>query len=388
MGSPQPTNTAPPADAGAVKKGLEGVVAGESHIGDVDGANCQLIYRGYNIDELVGRATYEEVAYLLWEGALPTRGQLSQWTKQLADGRALPHEIIALLHALPKDVPPMAVLRTAVSALALYDAETEVDTPEANRRKGIRVMGALPTIVTVYDRFRRDLPLVAPRAELGQAANFLYMLHGKPPTDADAKALDAYFVLLAEHSFNASTFAARIVVGTKSDLYSAVVAAIGALKGDLHGSANRKAMEMLEEIGTPENVETYVQKTLQAHNRFMGFGHRVYKGEDPRAKHLRKIAEQIGAAGGDLKWFEMSKRLQEAVWKAKQLYVNVDFYSASLLHYLGIPTDCFTTMFACARSAGWVAHILEQYADNRLIRPLAQYVGLRDLKYLPIDKRS
>ena len=371
-----------------VKKGLEGVIAGESHIGDVDGTNCQLIYRGYNIDELVGRATYEEVAYLLWDGALPTRAQLNAWTQQLAACRALPHEIIALLHSLPKDATPMAILRTAVSALALYDPEVEVDSPEANRRKGLRVMGAIPTIVAVYDRFRRDLPIVAPRAELGQAANFLYMLHGKPPTEADATALDAYFVLLAEHSFNASTFAARIVVGTKSDLYSAVVAAIGALKGDLHGSANRKAMEMLEEIGTPENVEAFVQKTLQAHNRFMGFGHRVYKGEDPRAKHLRAIAKQIGTGGGDLKWFEMSKRLQEAVWKAKQLYVNVDFYSASLLHYLGIPTDCFTTMFACARTAGWMAHVLEQYADNRLIRPLAQYVGLRDLQYLPIDKRS
>ena len=377
----------PPPDATA-KKGLEGVVAGESHIGDVDGAHCQLIYRGYNIDELVGHATYEEVAYLLWDGALPTRAQLNEWTQQLAACRALPHEIIALLHSLPKDVPPMSVLRTAVSALALYDAEAEMDSPEANRRKGLRVMGAVPTIVAVYDRFRRDLPIVAPRADLGQAANFLYMLHGKPPREADAAALDAYFILLAEHSFNASTFAARIVVGTKSDLYSAVVAAIGALKGDLHGSANRKAMEMLEEIGTPENVEAFVQKTLQAHNRFMGFGHRVYKGEDPRAKHLREIAKQIGVTGGDLKWFEMSKRLQEAVWKAKQLYVNVDFYSASLLHYLGIPTDCFTTLFACARTAGWVAHALEQYADNRLIRPLAQYVGLRDLKYLPIDKRS
>ncbi len=371
-----------------VKKGLEGVVAGESHIGDVDGARCQLIYRGYNIDELVGRATYEEVAYLLWDGALPTRAQLDAWSQQLAACRALPHEIIALLHSLPKDVPPMSVLRTAVSALALYDPEAEADSPEANRRKGLRVMGAVPTIVAVYDRFRRDLPIVAPRADLGQAANFLYMLHGKPSSDADARALDAYFILLAEHSFNASTFAARIVVGTKSDLYSAVVAAIGALKGDLHGSANRKAMEMLEEIGTPENVETFVQKTLQAHNRFMGFGHRVYKGEDPRAKHLRAIAKQIGATGGDLKWFEMSQRLQTAVQQAKQLYVNVDFYSASLLHYLGIPTDCFTTIFACARTAGWVAHALEQYADNRLIRPLAQYVGLRDLKYLPLDKRS
>lgn len=381
---PPSPETAPP----EVKKGLEGVVAGESHIGDVDGANCQLIYRGYTIDELVGRATYEEVAYLLWEGALPTRAQLSDFTKQLAPYRALPHELIALLHALPKHAPPMAVLRTAVSALAIYDAEAEAEGPEANRRKGLRVMGAMPTIVAVYDRFRRDLPLVAPRAELGLAANFLHMLHDNTPDDGDAKALDAYFVLLAEHSFNASTFAARIVIGTKSDLYSAIVAALGALKGDLHGSANRKAMEMLEEIGTPENVETFVQKTLQAHNRFMGFGHRVYKGEDPRAKHLRAIARQIGARRSDVKFFEMSKRLQEAVWKAKQLYVNVDFYSASLLHYLGIPTDSFTTMFACARTAGWVAHILEQFADNRLIRPLAQYVGLRDLKYLPIEKRS
>ena len=379
---------AAPTEAPAVKKGLEGVVAGESHVGDVDGANCQLIYRGYNIDELVGKASYEEVAYLLWEGSLPTRAQLADWTQQLARCRALSHEILALMQALPKSAPPMAILRTVVSALALYDPEAEAEGPDANRRKGLRIMGAMPTIVAVFERLRHDQPIVAPRAELGLAANFLYMLHGRPPVPDDAAALDAYFVLLAEHSFNASTFTARTIVGTKSDIYSAIVGAIGALKGDLHGSANRKAMEMLDEIGTPENVETYVQKTLQAHNRFMGFGHRVYKGEDPRAKHLREIARKMGERRADLKYFDMSRRLQEAVWTAKQLYVNVDFYSASLLHYLGIPTDAFTTMFACARTAGWVAHILEQFADNRLIRPLAQYVGLRDLKYLPIDKRS
>ena len=260
-------------------------------------------------------------------------------------------------------------------------------SPEAIRRKAVRAIAATPTIVAAIGRLQAGKPCIAPKAGLSHAANFLSMLHGHEPTVQEADALDAYLVLLADHGFNASTFTARTVTGTQSDYYSAITAAIGSLKGSLHGAANRKAMEMLVEIGAAEQVEPYVQRTLADHRRFMGFGHRVYKGEDPRAKHLKSYAQALGEGAGDLKWFELSERLQEAVWKAKRLSINVDFYSASLLHYLGIPTELFTPMFACARMAGWSAHVIEQASDNRLIRPLALYVGSRDLKFVPVDRR-
>ena len=371
-----------------VHKGLEGVVAAETQVGDVDGARCQLIYRGYNIDELVGRATYEEVSHLLLEGALPTRAQLSAWSQQLDAQRALDPATLSLLQALPRAAGPMAILRTAISILGLDDSEAHDDSLEAIRRKAIRTIALTPTIVAAMDRLRTGATPIAPTRGLSHAANFLSMLHGTQPTDTQAKALDAYFVLLAEHGLNASTFTARTVMGTQSDYYSAITAAIGSLKGPLHGAAARRAMEMLEEIATPERVEPYVQKTLADHKRFMGFGHRVYKGEDPRAKHLKQIAKRLGEEAKELTWFSISERLQETVWKAKGLYINVDFYSASLLHYLKIPTELFTAMFACARMAGWSAHIIEQASNNRLIRPLANYVGPRDLRFTPLDQRQ
>jgi len=371
-----------------VHKGLEGVVAGETAISDVDGQRCQLIYRGYHLDELVGKATYEEVSYLLLFGALPTRSQLKEWTDQLEASRSLEPQVLALLQSLPATANPMALLRTVISALGLYDEETDEEPIEATRRKAVRAIAKTPTIVAAVGRLQGRASVVAPKAGLGHAASFLYMLHGRVPTDEQARALDAYFVLLADHGFNASTFTARVVTGTKSDFYSAITAAIGSLKGPLHGAANRKAMEMLEEIGTPDRVESYVQKTLADHKRFMGFGHRVYKGPDPRAKHLKECAKRLGETNGELKWFAISERLQDAVWNAKKLYINVDFYSASLLHYLSLPTELFTTMFACARMAGWSAHVIEQASDNRLIRPLAQYVGPRDLHFVPIDQRT
>ena len=376
-----------PTQPTTVRKGLEGVVAGETSISDVDGKNCQLIYRGYNIDELVGKATYEEVSYLLFHNRLPTKSQLDYWVQQLSAARTLEPPIVALLQALPRTADPMALLRTAISALGLYDGETEDESVDAISAKAVRTIARTPSLVAAIGRLRTGHPLVLPKAGLGLAANFLQMLHGKEPTPEQGRALDAYFVLLADHGFNASTFTARTVTGTKADYYSAITAAIGSLKGPLHGAANRKAMEMLIEIGTPENVEGYVQKTLADHRRFMGFGHRVYKGEDPRAKHLKGIAKALGDACHETKWFAISERLQEAVWRAKGLYINVDFYSASLLHYLGIPTELFTTMFACARMPGWSAHVIEQWADNRLIRPLAAYVGPRDLKFVPLSQR-
>jgi citrate synthase len=370
-----------------VRKGLEGVVAGETSISDVDGQRCQLIYRGYAIDELAGKATYEEISYLLLYGSLPTRTQLNDWTRQLVAARALEPDLAAFLKALPARANPMALLRTVVSALGLYDEDADDESLETVHLKAIRTIAKIPTIVAAIWRRRANQSPITPNAHLSHAADFLYMLHGREPTLQQTQALDAYLVLLADHGFNASTFTARTVTGTRSDYYSAIAAAVGSLKGSLHGAANRKAMEMLVEVGSADKVEPYVQKTLADHKRFMGFGHRVYKGEDPRAKHLKGIAKALGEAAGELKWFAISERLQETVWKAKQLYINVDFYSASLLHYLSIPTELFTTMFACARIAGWSAHVIEQVADNRLIRPLASYTGPRDLRFVPIDQR-
>ena len=369
-----------------VKKGLEGVVVSETALSDVDGANCRLIYRGYEIGELAGRAGYEEVSFLLLSGHLPARAELTAWTRQLTERRALDPELLRLLPMLPMG-DAMAYLRTIVSLMGLADPNAEQTTPQTMREQALNLIAATTTIVATFDRLRAKKPMLGPKPELGHAANFLYMLHGEMPAPAHADALDAYFVLLAEHGFNASTFAARTTVATQSDLYSGVVAAIGTLKGPLHGAANTKAMQMLTEIGRVDNVAPYVQKTLQDHKRFMGFGHRVYKGEDPRAAHLYRLAKSLAATSGEPQWFEISERLKDEVWKVKQLAINVDFYSASLLHYLGIPTDLFTAMFACARMAGWTAHILEQAADNRLIRPLAAYVGPRDLKFTPLDQR-
>ncbi len=370
-----------------VHKGLEGVIASETTISEVDGKNCQLIYRGYHIDELVGRTTYEEVSYLLLFGALPARGQLADWTTQLEAHRTLEPEILAFLRSLPRRSSSMARLRSAISLLGVHDPDGDSDELDTMRRQSVRVIAKTVSLVATIARLEAGQEPLPPKRGLSQAATFLYLLHGREADALEVQALDAYFVLLAEHGLNASTFAARTVMGTKSDYYSAITAAIGTLKGPLHGAANSKAMEMLEEIGTPDNVVGYVQKTLADHKRFMGFGHRVYKGADPRAKHLRALAEQLGRAHQDLKWFDISTKLQEAVWQAKQLYINVDFYSASLLHYLNIPTPLFTAMFACARMAGWSANILEQASDNRLIRPLASYVGPRDLRFVPLDQR-
>ena len=371
-----------------VQRGLEGVVAEETRISHVDGQRCQLIYRGYPIDELVGRTSYEEVSHLLLHGALPTKTQLTAWTQELEAARPLEPQIVSLMQALPARGDPMAWLRTVVSLLGLCDPSAEETSAEAIRLKAVRTIAKMPAIVAAIGRLRGAQPLLAPKPGLGYAASFLWMLLGREPTEQQARALDAYFILLADHGFNASTFTARAITSTQSDYYSAITGAIGSLKGPLHGAANRKAMEMLTEIGSDEQVEPYVQRTLADHKRFMGFGHRVYKGEDPRAKHLKGIARQLGEATGELKWFTISERLQESVWKAKKLYINVDFYSASLLHYLGIPTELFTAMFACARIAGWSAHVMEQAADNRLIRPLALYVGLRDLRFVPLDQRT
>lgn len=378
----------PPSSTVQVRKGLEGVVVSDTLLSDVDGARCQLIYRGYSIDELAGKATYEEVSYLLLFGHLPTKPERDEWNAQLASNRALDPEILRMMQLMPM-INSMAHLRTVVSAMGLLDQTAEQLDPQTLRQQALSLIAKTPTLIATAERLRRKQPMLGPRQDLGHAANVLYMLHGEDPPAAHADALDAYLVLLAEHGFNASTFAARTTVATQSDLYSGIVAAIGTLKGPLHGAANTKAMEMLMDIGSVDRVEPYVQKTLSDHKRFMGFGHRVYKGEDPRAKHLKRYAQSLAANDhSEGKWFDISERLQQAVWTAKQLYINVDFYSASLLYYIGIPVDLFTPMFACARMAGWSAHVLEQLGDNRLIRPLALYTGPRDLKFVPINERT
>ena len=379
-------SSAKPASPGPVpvQKGLEGVVASDTKISDVDGAKCELSYRGYSIDELVGKASYEEVAYLLLNGALPSVSELADWNRELADRRPLEAELLQTMERLPFS-DPMAYLRTVVSIMGLRDPHAEDLT--RLRTQSLDLIAKFPTVVALFDRLRSRRAMLGPRPDLGHAANFLYMLHGEEPSPDAVAALDAYFVLLAEHSFNASTFSARTSMGTQTDAYSAITAAVGTLKGPLHGAANAKAMEMLNEIGSVDQVEPFVKKTLADHKRFMGFCHRVCKGEDPRAKHLKRYAEAL-AATDDPKWLRISERLQQAVWDAKKLAINVDFYSASLLHSLGIPTDLFTPLFACARISGWCAHVLEQAADNRLIRPLAHYVGPRGLRFVPLDQRA
>ena len=378
----------PEAKSSEVRKGLEGVLAGDTSVCEVDGQNCRLIYRGYDIGELAGKATYEEVSYLLLFGKLPSAAQLKDWSAQLEQHRGLEPQVATLMQSLPRQADPMLILRSAMSVLGLYDPDGCADSVEAMRRAAVRATAKTTTIVAAAWRLHQGKAPVSPKPGLSHAANFLYMLHDAVPTADQAAALDQYLVLLAEHGFNASTFTARTVVGTKSDYYSAVVAAIGSLNGPLHGAAGRKAMETLIEIGSAERVESFVQQTLANHQRFMGFGHRVYKGDDPRGRFLKALSQQLSRQSSDPKWYDISERLQAAVWKAKQLHINVDFYAASLLHYLGIPTELFTTLFACARMAGWSAHIIEQHLDNRLIRPLARYVGPYDLHFTPLAQRG
>lgn len=369
-------------------RGLEDVVAGDSAICFIDGKKGRLIYRGYDIGELVFHSSYEEVAYLLWYGSLPNQKELSEWNAKLAAERELPPQVKQVIQQFPKDSSTMAALRTAVSLLALFDPDTHAYSEEANIRKGIRIVAKIPTIIATFQRARAGKILPSPRKDLSHAANFLYMMFEKEPTEEAAKALDAYLLLLADHEFNASTFAARTTAATLSDIHSAIVSAIGALKGDLHGSANRRAMEMFLEIGSIDRAEPYVREKLAQKKKIMGFGHRVYKTEDARAPYLRKMAFQLSEASQEDKWFAISEKVKEVVHREKGLYVNVDFYSATLLFYLGIPVDLFTPLFAMSRVAGWVAHILEQYANNRLIRPLSNYTGPMDLKYIPLSQRK
>ncbi|HZG58437.1 citrate synthase [Paenibacillus sp.] len=369
-----------------VTKGLEGIVATTSSVSSIiDGV---LTYRGYDIDDLAENATYEEVVYLLWYGKLPNREELNGLLKDLSDNATVPAQVLELLRSMPKGANSMAALRSAVSALALFDEEAHDLDLETNKRIAVRLQAQLPTIVAAFDRIRKGLEPIAPKAGATVAENFLYMLTGKQPDDVAIRALDKALVLHADHELNASTFAARVTVATLSDMYSGVTSAIGALRGPLHGGANEAVMAMLEDIGSMDNVERYVQDKLDKKEKIMGFGHRVYKNGDPRAKHLQNMSHELGKLTGDMKWYEMSIRIEELVTGQKGLKPNVDFYSASVYTALEIPRDLFTPIFAISRVSGWTAHILEQYENNRLIRPRAEYVGPTEQKVVPIDQRK
>jgi citrate synthase len=368
--------------------GLRGVVAGETSICTVDGEQGKLTYRGISIDELAENASFEEVAYLLWNGKLPNRSELAALERQLRTEASLPDGVMAILRSAPKDATPMDVLRTAVSALGLWDPEAHDGSREANLRKSVRLTAQIPTIITAFNHIRNGREPVAPREDLDLAANFLYMLKGTPPTETEAKTLETALILHADHEFNASTFSARVTIATLSDVHSAVTAAIGTLAGPLHGGANEAVFRMLQEIGEPDNVDTYVREKLSTKGaRLMGFGHAVYKTTDPRARHLKKMAEKLATESGNRKLFDMSTRIEELAMEIKGLHANVDFYSATVYHVLGIPTDLFTPVFAVSRVTGWTAHILEQLADNRIIRPRGEYVGPVDQHYIPLSER-
>ncbi|MED4727549.1 citrate synthase [Aneurinibacillus migulanus] len=366
-------------------KGLEGIVATQSSISSIiDGV---LTYAGINIDELAENASFEEVIYLLWHGRLPKADELAQLKKDLAENAAIPEDVIALLKASPEGNHPMSVLRTAISALALYDPEAQDMTREANLRKATRLQSKVATVIAAYHRLRQGKEIVAPRPDFCLAQNFLYMLNGEEPDQIAIDALDTALVLHADHELNASTFAARVTVATLSDIYSGITSAIGALKGPLHGGANEAVMAMLEDIKDPAQAESYIREKLAQKVKIMGFGHRVYRDGDPRAKHLRKMSEKLTEITGQSQWYEMSVKIDELVTSEKGLKPNVDFYSASVYHSLGIPRDLFTPIFAISRMSGWTAHILEQYENNRLIRPRAEYVGPVNAHYVPLDER-
>jgi citrate synthase len=375
----------------AVSTGLRGVVAASSSIGDVNGEKGELIYQGLNIHDLATKSTFEEVVFLLWNGRLPKRAELDELRKNLAESYALPWQAVELIKGMcarvPGEAEPMDRLRTVVSALSMFDEESRDLSREASLRVATRLTARFPTIVAAIDRARNDLDPIPPKPELNIATNFLYMLKGEMPDEFDAHVLDVALILQADHELNASTFTARVVAGTLADMYSSVTAALGALSGPLHGGANTAIMKILLEIGSIDRVESYVKDALAKKKKIMGFGHAVYRTEDPRATHLRHFSKEMGERKGDTKWYDMTAKLEEVMKREKGLLPNVDAYSASTYYMMGIPLDLYTPIFAISRISGWTAHILEQYADNKLIRPRAEYIGPRNVPYVPIDER-
>jgi len=381
------------ADDKEFAKGLEDVIAGESSICDVDGKNGKLIYRGYDIHDLAENTTFEEVIFLLWNGHLPSQSERGAFQSELDANRAIPAPTLALLRQFPNTATPMDALRTATSLLALSDPDEGDESMDANKRKALRLTAQMGTLVATLARLRAGEEPVAPKPGLSTAGNFLYGLTGTEPGATETHALDVALVLHADHELNASTFAARVTVATLTDMYSAVTSAVGTLAGPLHGGANVNVMHLLEQIGTPDRAEEVVTQMLAEGKKVPGIGHRVYRALDPRAVSLREMSRQLAEATGDSKWYEISERVQEAADKAlaakgkTTLKANVDFFSASVYHMLGIPSEQFTPVFAVSRVAGWTAHILEQLGDNRLIRPRAIYTGPRGLTVKPIGER-
>ncbi len=367
--------------------GLRGVAAASSSISDVNGEKGELIYQGYNIHDLAEHSTFEEVIFLLWNKRLPTASELSELEQSLRGSYGLPSEIIDRMKQFPREADPIDVLRTAVSALEFFDTSALDLSRAASLKTAIKLTAQFGTIVAAADRIRRGLEPVAPDSSLNIAANFLYMLRGEAASEHDARIFDVCLILHADHELNASTFTARVVAGTLADMYACVTAAIGALSGPLHGGANTAVMKTLLEIGTVENTEAFIKKALMEKRKIMGFGHAVYKTEDPRATHLRRFSKEAGEAAGETKWYEISRKVEEVMMSEKGLYPNVDFFSASTYYMMGIPLDLYTPIFAVSRISGWTGHILEQYADNKLIRPRAEYIGARDVPYVAINER-
>ena len=371
-------------------KGLANTIAAETQASFIDGAKGVLEYVGYDIDSLARNSTFEETVFLLWNRRLPNAAELATLAAELRAEYDLPEAVWQMIRATPRTAHPMHMLRTLVSSLGMFDREADDNSPEANWRKSVRLLAKTPTIVANFDRHRKGKPLVRPDATMDMATNFLNMLNGARPTVAVAKALDVCLILHADHGLNASTFAARVTISTLSDMYSAITTAIGTLKGPLHGGANEEVMHMLNEIGTMDNVEPYIKERLARKDRIMGFGHRVYKAYDPRAGYLKTFAKQIATDTGNQGLYEMSTKIEDIMKTevaAKGIYPNVDFFSATTYHSIGIDLDIFTCMFAVSRISGWTAHCMEQLAANRLIRPMAEYTGPHGLSYVVMSAR-
>jgi 2-methylcitrate synthase len=369
-------------------RGLEGVVAAETQLCDLDGANGRLAYRGYDIADLARHAHFEEVAHLLWHGDLPDAGKLDRTTVALVAAREIPREVVEAFRLMPRDTDPMRALQAAVAVLGMHDPDATDNSHAANLRKAVRLTSQIATAICAHHRVRTGQSPIPAAPDLGHAANFLYMLTGKRPSPVTAKAFDASLTLYAEHELNASTFTTRVIVSTQSDMHSAVAGGVGALKGPLHGGAGEAVMRTLMEIGEVANVDAFADRALAEKRRLMGFGHRVYKAGDPRAAILRGMAEEACRQSGAFKWYEMAVKLHARINAAKGLIPNVDFYSAPLFYSLSIPVDLFTPVIAAGRIAGWTANILEQHDDNRLIRPRGEYVGPKRRAFVPVEKRA
>lgn len=373
--------------AGTAAAGLRGVVAAQSSIGDVNGEKGILIYQGYDIHDLAANSTFEETVFLLWKGRLPKKEELEALEAELRANYEVPAEVIGMMKDFPKEADPMDVLRTTVSALDFYDRDGHGTDLETATQSAIKLTAQLPTLVAAWENIRNGKEPVAPKKDLNIATNFLYMMKGEMPDPDEAHMFDVCLILHADHELNASTFTTRVVAGTLADVYGSVTAGIAALAGPLHGGANTNVMKMLLEIGDIDKIDSWLDEALAAKRKIMGIGHAVYKTEDPRATWLRKYSQQMGEKKGDLKWFEMSQKIEKLMHEKKGMFPNVDFYSASTYYQMSLPLDQFTPIFAVSRVSGWTGHILEQYANNKLIRPRAEYIGAHDQKYTPIGER-